>query len=414
MHILYVIPRYGAQFTSNETHGELVRELQHLGVQVDILSFTTRANSSGPAGWNAGFGSERVYRHVQGGHLIERLLGPLARGLLHYEFFFAMLAGYLAIARRGYDIIHIEGTFPLGAIAALADRLVQRPVLITTTGGDLFRLPGQDYGYGNYVIPRQLIKLALRQATHVRANSTLSARLVAGYGTAPQRITVLPVSIADICFPPADQPLDAYRAACRATLSAQHGWNDRPLLVCVGRLMALKAQELLIEALPAIIARLGPVQACIIGPSRADSERGDYRDYLQRRANELGVAAYCTFTGYVPLAHVRDYLAAADLLVVPSRIEGLNRVVMEAGAVGTPAVVSDGAGAAELVVRYHSGLVTPTGSVPALAHAIVRLLASPRALSECRTQALTLGSDHAAPAVAARLVAIYRALERGT
>jgi glycosyltransferase involved in cell wall biosynthesis len=408
MRILYVIPRYGAQFISNETHGEIVRELQQLGLSVDVLSFTTRSGAGGPGGWGAGFGSERVYRHVQGAQLAERLLNRLARWLLHYEFFFSMLAGYLRIARGGgYDLIHVEGTFPLGGVAALAAPLVQTPYVITTTGGDLFRLPGQGYGYGHWRLPRLLMRLALRRATWVRINSRLIGRLAQSYGGDPQRMTPLAVSIADICLPPAGVALAAYRAECRARLAAQHGWDDAPLLVCVGRLISLKAPELLIEALPAIVAQVGPVRLCIIGPSRPDPQRGDYLAFLQQRAAALGVAELCTFTGHVPLVEIKTYLAAAHLLAVPSRIEGLNRVVIEAAAVGTPSVISDGAGAAELVAQYGCGLITPAGSVSALAHAITRLLAEPAALAECAARTQDLARDQSAAAVAARLVHIY-------
>jgi glycosyltransferase involved in cell wall biosynthesis len=410
MRLLYVIPRYGAQFTSNETHGELVRELQRLGLRVDVLSYTTRSGAGGPGGWGAGFGRERVYRHVQGASLPERALGLLSRRLLHYEYLAAMLAGYLRVARPGrYDLIHIEGTFPLGAVAALAAPLVRTPYVITTTGGDLFRLPGQGYGYGHWLLPRLLMRLALRHAAWTRANSRLIGRLAVGYGADPQRITPLAVSIADISYPPASEPLDAYRAACRATLAARHGWPaEVPVLVCVGRLMSLKAQELLIEALPGVVEQIGPVRVCLIGPSRPDPQRGDYLTFLQQRATALGVAHLCTFTGYVPLAEIKHYLAAAHLLVVPSRIEGLNRVVIEAGAVGTPSVISDGAGAAELVARYGCGLITPMGSVPALGRAICRLLGSPRALAECGARALHLARDHSAAGVARGLRDIYQ------
>jgi glycosyltransferase involved in cell wall biosynthesis len=409
MRILYVIPRYGAQFTSNETHGELVRELQRLGVSVDVLSFTTRSGAGGPGGWSSGFGSERVYRHVQGHHLVERVLALLARHALHYEYVFSMLAGYLPVARRGgYDLIHVEGTFPLGAAAALTAPFVPTPYVITTTGGDLFRLPGQGYGYGHWLLPRLLMRLALRRAAWVRCNSRLIGRLAASYGANPRRMTPLAVSIADISYPPADVPLETYRARCRADLAAQHGWDAAPVIACVGRLISLKAPELLIEALPAICATAGPVRLCIIGPSRPDHLRGDYLAFLQQRAAELGVAHLCTFTGAVPLTDIKRYLAAAHLLAVPSRIEGLNRVVIEAGAVGTPSVISDGAGAAELVALYGCGLIVPAGNVAALTHAISRLLCAPGALAECGARALHLARDHSAAGVARGLKEIYR------
>lgn len=409
MRVLYVIPRYGMQFISNETHGEVVRELQRLGLSVDVLSFTTRTGAGGSGGWSTGFGSERVYRHVQGAQLLERGLGWLARLTLHYEFFFSMLSGYLHIARRGgYDLIHVEGTFPLGAVAALSAPLVRTPYVITTTGGDLFRLPGQGYGYGHYLLPRQLMCLALRRAAWVRTNSRLIGRLAATYGADTRRMSPLAVSIADVCYPPADAPLLEYRAMCRSRLAVQHGWRDLPVLVYVGRLIALKAPEVLIQALPAVCARMGSVQVCIIGPSRQDPWRGDYLEFLQHRAAALGVAHLCTFTGHVPLPEIKQYLAAAEALVVPSRLEGLNRVVIEAAAVGTPTIISDGAGAAELVASYSCGLITPAGDIPALGHAIQRMLTTPGAVGEWSGQALALAQAHSAAAVAQGLVQIYQ------
>ncbi len=409
MRLLYTIPRYGQQFISNETHGEIVRELGRLGIDVDVLSFTTRKGAGGHGGWGGGFASERVYRHVQGAQLFERPLAPLARRLLHYEFFFSMLAGYLHVVQRdAYDLVHIEGAFPLGAVAALASRRARTPYVTTTTGGDLFRLPGQSYGYGHYRLPRWLIGLGLRNAAWVRANSMLSARLAEGYGANPQRISVLPVSIAAVSYPPSNLTLATYRSSSRSMLAQRHGWDDAPLIVCVGRLIALKAPELLIDALPQIRAQVGPVRVCIVGPSRDDAQRGDYLAFLQRRAAELGVEQMCTFTGYVPLPEIRDYLAAADLLAVPSQLEGLNRVVIEAGAVGTPTVISDGAGAAELVARYGCGLVIPAGRAPALAHAIIRLLAVPSTLARLGQAALELAHDHSAAAIAGGLAQIYQ------
>ncbi len=408
MHLLYVIPRYGPQFMSNETHGEIVRELQKLGLEVTVLSFTTRKGAGGKGGWGKGFGTERVYRSVQGENLFERFLAPLSASLLHYEYFPAMLRGYFQIAKGGrYDLIHVEGTFPLGAVAALASPFVQTPYLITTTGGDLFRLPGQRYGYGQYLLPRSLISLALRRATWLRLNSRLIGRLATKYGANPQRMTPLAVSIADTSFPPVELPLATYRAKWRETLANQHHWDSSPLLVCVGRLISLKAPELLLEALPQMLKKLGKVQVAFIGPSRADPAKGDYLTFLQKRATELEVAKYCTFMGHIPLPQIKQYLAAADLLVVPSRLEGLNRVVIEAGAVGTPTVISDGAGAAELVARYSCGLIFPTGDAAALAHALTRLLTSPNALAQCGERSLALARDYSAEAVAKGLQRIY-------
>lgn len=413
MRVLYAIPRYGEQFMSGETHGEVVRELRARGVAVDVLSFTSRSGHSGPVGWSSGFGSEQVYRHPQNRNLPLRLASRALRPLLHYDHLLSMVDGLRQVTRaRRYDLLHIEGAYPLGVAAMLTQRQHRLPYVITTTGGDMFTLPELNYGYRQYRVPRWLIAQALRRASWIRANSALVGRMVAGLGVAPAQITVLPVSIGDACYPPAEQTLDGFRAAARATLVAQFGWDERPIIGLVGRLFSLKAPELLLEALPLIRQQLGPVRACIIGPSRTDPQVGDYRDFLENTAQRLGVAEDCIFTGSVPNHTISQYLAACDLLAVPSRLEGLNRVVIEAAAVGTPSVVSTGAGAAELIATYGCGLIVPRNNVAALAHACTRILSNPGTQIQFRTAALELAEHLRAAGVARQLETIYhRTLE---
>ena len=409
MRVLYAIPRYGPQFIGNETHGQVVRELRQQGLEMEVLSFTTRDGGGGPAGWGAGFADEQVYRHLHSSNLGLRLASKLSSPWLHYDHVVSMAVGLLHVTReRDYDLLHIEGAYPLGAVAALTQALHRVPYIVTTTGGDLFSLPEQNYGYGQYRIPKRLISLALRRAAWVRANSALSLRLATQYGADPQRATVLPVSIGDACYPPNHLPLPVFRQAQRQELGEQYGWSTRPILMVVGRLFNLKAQELLIEALPALHAAGIPAQAVIVGPSRTDAERGDYRAFLERVAAEQGVADYCTFTGFIPNTEINRYLAAADLLIVPSRIEGLNRVVIEAAAVGTPSIVSDGAGAAELIASYGCGLIVPRGNATALAHAIKRVLRDHRALAQLQAATHELAHQQRATYVAQALVGIYQ------
>lgn len=403
MRVLYAIPRYGPQFMGNETHGEVVHELRIRGIAMDVLSFTTRDGGGGPAGWGPGFGDEQVYRHLHSGTLALRLASRLSSPILHYDHLFSMMVGLRQITHeRHYDLLHIEGAYPLGAVAALTQPLHGTPYIVTTTGGDLFTLPDQHYGYGQYVVPRRLISFALQQATWIRANSTLSLRLAIGYGADSKRASVLPVSIGNACYPPADMPLAAFRAQSRRTLAQHYGWGERLVVMCVGRLFHLKAQELLIAALPALQQTLGPVQMCIVGP-----DRDGYRAFLERTAHELGVAEACTFTGAVPNTIINQYLAAADVLVVPSRLEGLNRVVIEAAAVGTPSVVSDGAGAAELIATYGCGLIVPRENVAALTHAIERILRSTRSWQQLHNASQELAKRQRASNVAESLLTIY-------
>src|SRR5207237_9038199 len=83
------------------------------------------------------------------------------------------------------------------------------------------------------------------------------------------------------------------------------------------------------------------------------------------------------FTGRLQGREVCEHLAAADLHVNPTLCEGLNMATVEAAAVGTPSVTSDGAGIADWVQSFEAGLVVPAGDVAALRDAVVRALRAP-------------------------------------
>jgi glycosyltransferase involved in cell wall biosynthesis len=67
-------------------------------------------------------------------------------------------------------------------------------------------------------------------------------------------------------------------------------------------------------------------------------------------------------------------MAAADLVVIPSLLDGLNKTGLEAAAFGTPVVVSERAGLAHYVRQHQAGIVVPPRAPDALAAAIARLL----------------------------------------
>jgi glycosyltransferase involved in cell wall biosynthesis len=72
-----------------------------------------------------------------------------------------------------------------------------------------------------------------------------------------------------------------------------------------------------------------------------------------------------------------ELMRAADLLVLPSREEGLSNVLLEAMAAALPVVASDAGGSPELVADGRSGLLFPNGDVEALGDALTRLLTEP-------------------------------------
>ncbi len=145
----------------------------------------------------------------------------------------------------------------------------------------------------------------------------------------------------------------------RATL----GLPERPTVVCVGRLAEQKGQDLLLAAWPQVQAEVPDAHLVLVG------------DGPRRAALEATAPDGVTFTG--AREDVDDFLAAADVVALPSRWESTPLVSLESMAMGRPVVAFevDGVRAA----LGDTGRVLPPGDVPGLASALAELLRSPEA-----------------------------------
>ena len=164
-----------------------------------------------------------------------------------------------------------------------------------------------------------------------------------------------------------------------AELRASLGLADRPVVVCVSRLVPRKGQDTLIRALPRI-RRSVPDAALLIVSG------GPYGDDLKKLAEATGVADHVIFTGSVPWEQLPLYFAAGDVYAMPCRtraggldVEGLGMVYLEASATGLPVIAGDSGGAPDAVIHGETGYVVPGGSVGAVASRLTQLLADPAA-----------------------------------
>lgn len=172
---------------------------------------------------------------------------------------------------------------------------------------------------------------------------------------------------------------DAFKPdpAAREELRARYGLGDRPTILCLSRLVPRKGQDVLIEALPSIRARIDGAVLVIVGG-------GPYSDTLHRLATERGVAEHVVFTGGVPADELAAHHTIADVFAMPCRtrgagldVEGLGIVFLEASATGVPVIAGDSGGAPETVVEGETGHVVDGRSVDAVADAVVRVLEDP-------------------------------------
>jgi phosphatidylinositol alpha-1,6-mannosyltransferase len=158
---------------------------------------------------------------------------------------------------------------------------------------------------------------------------------------------------------------------------ARLGLTDRPVVVCVSRLVPRKGQDTLVLAMPRILAKEPDAVLLIVGG-------GPYEKELRKLAHETGVADSVRFTGAVPWSELPAHYGAGDVFAMPCRtrrggldVEGLGIVYLEASATGLPVVAGDSGGAPDAVLDGETGWVVRGGSAEDAADRIVTLLGDP-------------------------------------
>ncbi|MEH1057789.1 glycosyltransferase family 4 protein [Micromonospora sp. CPCC 206171] len=153
------------------------------------------------------------------------------------------------------------------------------------------------------------------------------------------------------------------------------GLADRPVVVCVSRLVPRKGQDMLIRAMPEIRRRVPDAALLVVGG-------GPYRAALEKLARQTGVERDVVFTGSVPAAELPAHYAAGDVYAMPCRtrnrgldVEGLGIVYLEASATGLPVVAGDSGGAPDAVREGETGYVVRGRDVAQLADRVATLLA---------------------------------------
>ncbi len=154
----------------------------------------------------------------------------------------------------------------------------------------------------------------------------------------------------------------------------RYGLADRPVVVCVSRLVPRKGQDTLIRALPALQRRVPEAALLLVGG-------GPYRARLQRLAHRQGVSNDVIFTGTVPHEKLPAHFAAGDVYAMPCRtraggldVEGLGIVYLEASASGLPVLAGDSGGAPDAVRHGETGFVANGRDPAAVAGRLAELL----------------------------------------
>ncbi|MEV4948360.1 glycosyltransferase family 4 protein [Streptomyces sp. NPDC053755] len=266
------------------------------------------------------------------------------------------------LREHGCESVWFGAAAPLGLMAPALRRAGARRLVATTHG--------HEAGWAQLPASRQLLRRIgegtdtityLGEYTRSRIASALTP-------AAAGRMVQLPPGVDEKTFHPGSGG-----EAVRERL----GLSDRPVVVCVSRLVPRKGQDTLIRALPAILRRVPDAVLLIVGG-------GPYEKDLRRLAATTGVAGSVRFTGAVPWEELPAHYGAGDVFAMPCRtrrggldVEGLGIVYLEASATGLPVVAGDSGGAPDAVLDGETGWVVRGDSPEESADRVATLLLDP-------------------------------------
>ncbi len=259
------------------------------------------------------------------------------------------LAGYLR--RHHIEILHSH-LFYSSFFASPIGRLCRVPVILETPHV-------REHWRAGWKANHAIDRLAGRFVDYYIAVSQANGRYLVEEKKLPARKVKV---IQNGC------PLDRFDPQRRAPAGMREGLNlgaEDPVLLVLGRLEPQKGHRVLLQAMPEIRRQVPGTKLMCVGD-------GALREELLAQTATLGLQEAVRFVGFQ--SNVPDWLALADLVVLPSFYEGLPLVAIESLAAGRAMVATAVDGTPEVVVDGKTGLTVPPGNPERLAQAIVRLL----------------------------------------
>lgn len=282
------------------------------------------------------------------------------------------------IRRRRVQIVHAH-TGHAVALAALATIGTDaRMVLTRRVDFKLSANPGSRWKYG--------------RADAVIAISKAVAAALVESGIAEGRIEIVPSGV-DLTR--------VFTAAASATLAELGVAVGKPLVVQVSQLVGHKDPLTFVRAIAHVRREVPDVQAVLVG-------EGHLRPAVESELARLELAGTLHLAGYRTDAD--SLLAAADVVTLSSKEEGLGTVVLDAMSMGKPVVATAGGGIPEMVQDGISGLLSPVGDAPHLGAAIASVLKDQSLAARLSAGARSRVRDFSVERTADLTLEVYRKL----
>ncbi|WP_436757053.1 glycosyltransferase family 4 protein [Streptosporangium sp. V21-05] len=269
------------------------------------------------------------------------------------------------VAEFGCDTVVFGAAAPLGLLAPRMREAGARRVVMVTHG--------HEAGWAGIPAGRRVLARIGADADVVTYLGEYTRRRLARVMAADKLVRLAPGVDTAVFHPGAGE----------GRVRKELGLGERPVVVCLSRLVPRKGQDTLLRAWPGVVGEVPGAVLLIVGG-------GPYRRTLERLARPMGGSV--RITGPVPEAELPGYLAAGDVFAMPCRtrlggvdVEGLGIVYLEASASGLPVVAGSSGGAPDAVLNGETGLVVDGTRPDEVAAALAGLLKDPagaRAMGE--------------------------------
>ena len=253
--------------------------------------------------------------------------------------------------RNQFDVVLGSFAYPDGWAAVALAQLLRKPAVVKLHGSDVNVVSRQP-------LLRPGLKFALRGARRVVANNQKILDKAVRFGADPQHVRLVPNGLDSQVFYPRS------RLAARQQLGVAEPCKR---ILYVGRMVATKGLWELLDAVEALATTSPRLRVDMVGDGAA---RAELEAAAERRRLPM------TFHGDSPPERVAVFLAAADVVTLPSYAEGMPNTVVEALACGRPVVATDVGGIPTLVTEPCQGELVPPKDAAALAAALARVVAA--------------------------------------
>lgn len=261
------------------------------------------------------------------------------------------------VKEGGIEVLHCGRCIPEGFIAYLIKKRLGTPYICFIHGEDVeMAATSRELSW--------IVRKALNNAEYLVCNSQNTANILLQQWAQPDsRVKVINPGVDAEQFTPADSNLE---------IRSQLGWQQRPVILTVGRLQKRKGHDKMIEALLQVKKVVPDVLYAIIGD-------GAERTALQAQVKALELTENVLFMSEISDAEMIHCYQQCDLFILPNRtegrdIEGFGMVLVEAQACGKPVIAGDSGGTAETMLVNESGYIIDCTDPTLIAERVTTLL----------------------------------------